>query len=1392
MRQFLYKIGALFIFMKTAFFQPDIPTQPHDHKILGNVLQGADALAISEIAEQNQNLTVVVTPDTRSAVRLSRILSELSSQNVCLFPDWETLPYDTFSPHQEIISSRLSALFHLQNAKKGIFLLPISTLMQRLCPPQYLQHNVLLIKKGDRLVIDKMRLQLEAAGYRAVEQVLEHGEYAVRGALLDLFPMGSAVPFRLDFFDDEIDSIRTFDVDTQRTLDEINSINLLPAHEFPTDDKGVEFFRAQFRETFGEIRRDPEHIYQQISKGTLISGIEYWQPLFFSEMATLFDYLPEQTLFVDMENNQTQGERFYQDAKQRYEQRKVDPMRPLLPPEKLWLNVDEVNRRLKSYPRITFKAEKVRSSVRQKNLPVAALPEVTIQSQQKEPLGQLRQFIEHFKGNILFSVETEGRRETLLDLLSALKLKPKQIESLDQAENEKFSLLVSSLEQGFIIEQSLPVAIIGEANLLGERVQQRSRDKRKTINPDTLVRNLAELKIGQPVVHLDHGVGRYGGLVTLDTGGIKAEYLLLNYANESKLYVPVTSLHLISRYVGGSDESAPLHKLGNEAWAKSRQKAAEKIRDVAAELLDVYAQREAKKGFAFKYDREEFQQFAATFPFEETYDQEMAINAVISDMCQPKAMDRLVCGDVGFGKTEVAMRAAFLAVMNHKQVAVLVPTTLLAQQHYENFKDRFANLPVNVEVLSRFKTAKEQKQILENLAEGKVDILIGTHKLIQSDVKFSDLGLLIIDEEHRFGVGQKEKIKQLRANIDILTLTATPIPRTLNMAMNGIRDLSIISTPPARRLSIKTFVRQNDDLVVREAILREILRGGQVYYLHNDVASIENTAEKLTALVPEARVVIGHGQMRERELERVMSDFYHQRYNVLVCSTIIETGIDVPTANTIIIERADNFGLAQQHYENFKDRFANLPVNVEVLSRFKTAKEQKQILENLAEGKVDILIGTHKLIQSDVKFSDLGLLIIDEEHRFGVGQKEKIKQLRANIDILTLTATPIPRTLNMAMNGIRDLSIISTPPARRLSIKTFVRQNDDLVVREAILREILRGGQVYYLHNDVASIENTAEKLTALVPEARVIVGHGQMRERELERVMSDFYHQRYNVLVCSTIIETGIDVPTANTIIIERADHFGLAQLHQLRGRVGRSHHQAYAYLLTPPPKMMTKDAERRLDALENLDNLGAGFILATHDLEIRGAGELLGNEQSGQIESIGFSLYMELLDAAVKALKEGREPSLEELTQQQADIELRIPALLPDDYLGDVNMRLSFYKRIAAAESKSELDELKVELIDRFGLLPDATKNLLQIAELRLLVEPLKVVRIDAGTQGGFIEFSPKAQVNPDKFIQLIQKEPIVYRFDGPLKFKFMKDLSDNKVRLEFVVDLLKAIAS
>ncbi|AWW34154.1 transcription-repair coupling factor [Mannheimia varigena] len=1132
-----------------------------DHQTLGNLVGHSDILAISQAAQQFNGLTVVVTPDTRTALRLEKSLPQFAHLPVQLFPDWETLPYDNFSPHQDIISARLSALFELQQGRKQIFLLPINTLMQKVCPPSYLANNVLLIKKGDRFSIQNLRLQLENAGYRAVDQVLEYGEYAVRGAILDLYPMGASEPFRLDFFDDEIDTIRTFDVDSQRTKAEIAEINLLPAHEFPTDSNGIEHFRTKFRETFGEIRREPEHIYQQVSKGILNAGIEYWQPLFFAEMASLFDYLPSNTLFVTYADIQQKAEQFQQDTQNCYENRRVDPMRPLLPPSDLWFAIGEVNRWLKGYPRLTITSEKIRKSAAKINANVASLPDLAIQSGAKEPFTAFQQFHQKFKGNILFSVESEGRRETLLELLAPLGIKPKQISQISD-EIPPLALMISNLDQGFVIETSgQNLAIICETDLLGEKVQQkRSEKNRKTVNPDTLIRNLAELKIGQAVVHLENGVGRYGGLTVLDAGGMKAEYLVLHYANDAKLYVPVASLHLISRYIGGADETAPLHKLGSEAWAKTRQKAAEKIRDVAAELLDVYAKRESQTGFAFAYDKAEFDRFSATFPYEETDDQKMAINAVISDMCQAKAMDRLVCGDVGFGKTEVAIRATFLAVMNHKQVAILAPTTLLAQQHYENFKDRFANYPVNVEVLSRFKTAKEQKAILEKVAEGKVDILVGTHKLLQDDVAFRDLGLLVIDEEHRFGVRQKEKIKQLRANVDILTLTATPIPRTLNMALNGMRDLSIIASPPARRLSIKTFVRQSDEAVIREAILREILRGGQVYYLHNDVATIENCAEKLSQLVPEARVVIGHGQMREQELERVMSDFYHQRFNLLVCSSIIETGIDVPTANTIIIERADKFGLAQ----------------------------------------------------------------------------------------------------------------------------------------------------------------------------------------------------------------------------------------LHQLRGRVGRSHHQAYAYMLTPHPKTLTKDAEQRLEAMSTIDNLGAGFALATHDLEIRGAGELLGSEQSGQIESIGFSLYMDLLENAVKALQEGREPSLDEITQNQVEIELRVPALIPDDYLPDVNMRLSFYKRIASSENLQSLNDLKVELIDRFGLLPEATKNLFAITQLRLTAQPLGLKKIDAGIHGGYLEFKPTAQPDPMKFIQLIQKQPVVYSFEGVTKFRFKLALEENHKRLEFVENLLREIVA
>jgi transcription-repair coupling factor (superfamily II helicase) len=1139
-------------------YRYSLPSKAGEQRLLGQLTGAACAVECAEIIERHAGLVVLIAPDMQNALRLRDEIQQFTDQHVTTLPDWETLPYDSFSPHQEIISTRLSTLYQLPNMTRGVLILPVNTLMQRVCPHSFLHGHALVLKKGQRLSRDKLRSQLEQAGYRSVDQVMEHGEYATRGALLDLFPMGSEEPYRIDFFDDEIDSLRLFDVDTQRTLNEVPHINLLPAHEFPTDKTAIELFRSQWREQF-EVRRDAEHIYQQVSKGVWPAGIEYWQPLFFSEpLPSLFSYFPNNTLIVNTGNIEQSAERFWQDIQQRFESRRVDPMRPLLPSDSLWLRVEGLFTELKAWPRVQLRTDTLPEKAANVNLAYLPLPEMAIQHQQKSPLDALRRFIEQSEGQVIFSVESEGRRETLQELLARIKLNPTLISTLEQAQERGTYLIIGASEHGFI-DTLRQRALICESDLLGERVSRRRQDNRRTINTDTLIRNLAELRPGQPVVHLEHGVGRYAGLTTLEAGGIKAEYLILTYAGEDKLYVPVSSLHLISRYAGGADENAPLHKLGGDAWSRARQKAAERVRDVAAELLDIYAQRAAKSGFAFKHDKTQYQLFCESFPFETTPDQAQAINAVLSDMCQPLAMDRLVCGDVGFGKTEVAMRAAFLAVENHKQVAVLVPTTLLAQQHFDNFRDRFANWPVKIEMISRFRSAREQTQVLEETQEGKVDILIGTHKLLQSDVRWRDLGLLIVDEEHRFGVRHKERIKAMRADVDILTLTATPIPRTLNMAMSGMRDLSIIATPPARRLAVKTFVREYDNLVVREAILREILRGGQVYYLYNDVENIEKATQRLAELVPEARIAIGHGQMRERELERVMNDFHHQRFNVLVCTTIIETGIDIPSANTIIIERAD----------------------------------------------------------------------------------------------------------------------------------------------------------------------------------------------------------------------------------------HFGLAQLHQLRGRVGRSHHQAYAYLLTPNPKAMSTDAQKRLEAIASLEDLGAGFALATHDLEIRGAGELLGEDQSGQMTSVGFSLYMELLESAVDALKAGREPSLEDLINSQTDVELRLPALLPDDFIPDVNTRLSLYKRIASAKTSDELDELKVELIDRFGLLPDASRYLLQIAALRQQAQALGIRRIEGNEKGGFIEFSEQNRVDPSHLIGLLQRDPDTYRLDGPTRLKFMKDLSDRPQRIEFIGSLLGNMA-
>lgn len=1142
-----------------------------DKKQWASLAGSSASIAIYNAGSKANSLTLLITEDTATALRLEHELLSINDQDidVCLFPDWETLPYDSFSPHQDIISQRLQTLYRLSRMQKGIVIVPAHTLVHRIAPKQYIESNSLLINVGDNKDLHQLRQELEASGYRAVEQVLEHGEFSARGAILDLFPMGSTSPYRLDFFDDEIDSIRTFDVDDQRSKDSIKKIELLPAHEFPTDSDAINLFRSQYRETL-KANNDKESVYHQVSKGIMPAGVEYYLPLFFEQTATLFDYLPDNTQVLihgDIDKNLHQ---FSLDTQYRYEDRRYDPLRPLLAPEQLFLSREQLFATLKQHDRVNIQAAPLAEKAGNINYATSNLNEIAVNHQLKQPLQAVCQFLkdaQQRQQHVLFVAESAGRRETLLELLSRERISPKTVSSLTDFLQSDFELAitVNALSQGFIVEEhntehNLNFAVITEDDLFTDRVKQaRRHTKQQETNTEAIFKNLTELSIGQPVVHIEHGIGRYQGLQTFENQGIKTEFLMLSYTNDAKLYVPVASLHLISRYSGSNSDTTPISKLGTDSWSKAKKKAAERIKDVAAELLDIYAKRESSHGYQFKRNKEEYLSFAQSFGFEETDDQKNAINSVIADMLDHKTMDRLVCGDVGFGKTEVAMRAAFIAANDAKQVVILVPTTLLAQQHYENFRDRFANWPINIEVLSRFKTAKQQKHIISEIGTGTIDILIGTHKLLSDNIKFHDLGLLIVDEEHRFGVKQKEKIKKLRANVDILTLTATPIPRTLNMAMGGMRDLSIIATPPAKRLAVKTFVRERDTALIRESILREILRGGQVYFLHNNVQTIDKTAQ-----------------------------------------------------------------------------------------------------------------------------------------------------------------------------DIQDL-----------------------------------------------------------VPEAKIVVAHGQMRERELERIMSDFYHQRFNVLVCTTIIETGIDVPSANTIIMDRADHLGLAQLHQLRGRVGRSHHQAYAYLLTPHPKRMTKDAAKRLDAIAQLEDLGAGFALATHDLEIRGAGELLGEDQSGQMASIGFSLYMEMLDQAVVALKDGKQPSLEDLTAEQTEVELRVPALIPDDYIHDVSMRLSFYKRIASGKDKQQLDDIQVELIDRFGLLPQATKNIFHIAKLRLKAEKLGISRIDAGINGGAIEFKSNTKIDPMLIIGLIQQQPTIYKMDGANKLKFAIKTEDSQERFTLITQMIADLA-
>lgn len=1108
----------------------------------------AKSLSVFNAAKSHQGVVLLITPDQKSANQLEDELQFIDTNNsleILNFPDWETLPYDHFSPHQDIISDRLETLSRLPLLQTGILLVSVTTLMHLITPRNYLSQYGLLLKTKQPLDLEKFRLELETYGYHNVSQVFEHGEYSIRGSIIDIFPMGSETPYRIDLFDVEIDSIRTFDPDTQRSIEKIETIKLLPAKEFPSTEKAIDLFSENFRDQF-DVNPLKCPIYKDVNAGLIFPGIEYYLPLFFEETATLFDYLPDNALVIQYEDIHAPAEKFWADIKERYNQLSHNITHPILPPEKLFISNEPLFAKLNSLTQISINTEELKEKTGHYNFQTKPLPDLSINHQIKAPLMKLNAFIiDHPRLPILFSVDSLGRREALLKVLETLNIKPTQFSTWEGSTSHfDFGIIVSPLEHGFYCHQ---FALITEQHLSGQRIsQQRRRKKTEKDYAETVIKNLVELNIGDPVVHLDHGVGRYLGLQTLNVGDIVDEYLTLEYANQTKLYVPVSSLDLISRYSGADPEHAPLHKLGSDRWEKAKQKAAERVRDVAAELLDIYARREAKKGFAFQNPDNEYFLFADAFPFEETPDQITAINQTIEDMTSPKPMDRLVCGDVGFGKTEVAMRAAFIAVQNNKQVAILVPTTLLAQQHYETFKDRFADWPVTIDVLSRFQSTKQQKQIIQKLSEGKIDLIIGTHKLIQPEIKFHDLGLLVIDEEHRFGVRQKEKIKSLRAEIDILTLTATPIPRTLNMSISGIRDLSIIATPPEKRLSIKTFLQERNDELIKEAISRELMRGGQVFFLHNKVETINRISHELQTLVPEARVGIAHGQMHERELEQAMSQFYQRQFNVLVCTTIIENGIDIPSANTIIIDRADKFGLAQ----------------------------------------------------------------------------------------------------------------------------------------------------------------------------------------------------------------------------------------LHQLRGRVGRSHHQAYAYLFIPSKELITRDALKRLDAIETLDDLGIGFTLATHDLEIRGTGELLGEEQSGHIQEVGFSLYMQMLNRAVKSLKAGKKLELEKPLGHGIEVNLGISALIPEDYLHDIHARLILYKRIASAKDSHELSELRVEMIDRFGLLPEPTMNLFEIAELKQLAEKIGIKKIEANNEFGVMEFDEKPNIDPSLIIHLIQHHPKHFQLKGHSRLRFKMKETESRI--------------
>ena len=1146
----------------------------HSRPRYTNLTGSSDSLALAQYAAQHSPLVVIAA----NALEAQRLVEEIpffdSKLRVHLLPDWETLPYDHFSPHQDLVSERLATLHHIRSIgqqyarpspqsspasgrgserenqslipARDVVIVPLTTALYPLPPVEHLAAYTFFLKRGEKLDVQKLREQMTFAGYSHVQQVLTPGEFCVRGGIIDLFAMGSILPYRIDLFDDEIETIATFDVDTQRTLYPVPEIRLLPAREFPLDDKGQATFRQNFRERF-EGDPSKSSIYKDISKGIAPSGIEYYLPLFFEKTATLFDYLPKNATLCLHHDIDEAVTAFAKDAASRWNLLRGDPQRPLLEPKELFLDAEQFYLRAKEFARLDVLQNQTPSSsplsggelvtspdkgrpggvaVDPKNAtpcPTAPIPPIAVDRRAEIPTHAFQSFLHGYHGRVLLLADSLGRREMVSGYLNEYGFSPAVCEDYASfmASTEKFMLGTGPVQNGFILDED-KYAIVTETELYATQPRSRFSRAAKKSNVESMLRDLSELKVGDPAVHEQHGIARYQGLVNLDLGEGENEFLLLEYADEAKLYVPVAQLHVISRYSGGAPETAPLHKLGSGAWDKAKRRAMKQVRDAAAELLNLYAQRALRKGHTFKLNYHDYEAFVAGFGFEETADQAAAIEAVILDLQSGKPMDRLICGDVGFGKTEVALRAAFVAAMDGKQVAVLVPTTLLAEQHFQNFSDRFADLPIKIAELSRFRSAKEQAQSMKDIEEGKLDIVIGTHKLIQKGMKFHNLGLVIIDEEHRFGVQQKERLKALRAEVDVLTLTATPIPRTLAMSLEGLRDFSVIATAPQRRLSIKTFVAQ-------------------------------------------------------------------------------------------------------------------------------------------------------------------------------------------------------------ASNGI---------------------------IREAVLRELKRGGQVYFLHNEVETIANMAEKLERLLPEARIRVAHGQMNERELESVMRDFHHQRFNVLLCTTIIETGIDVPTANTILMNRADRFGLAQLHQLRGRVGRSHHQAYAYLLVET-EALTAQAKKRLEAIQSMEQLGSGFYLAMHDLEIRGAGEVLGESQSGEMQEIGFSLYNDMLSAAISSLRQGKEPDMAHPLGVTTEINLHTPALLPNDYCGDIHQRLVIYKRLANGNTQQDLDDMQQELIDRFGLLPEPAQTLLDSHRLRIMAKPLGIAKVDASSEAIVIQFVPEPPIDPMKIITMIQSK-------------------------------------